>query len=127
MSRDQVIALLGEPNEQQELSEEILDAEALVFHYDGIECSLFFDLKKEGKLSSIEIAHQDTILFETKVFDLNEKEITSLFRSKGYLLRDTETHPWGEKRLSFDEAGIECYFEHNRLSLIQCEAAYGTL
>ena len=31
------------------------------------------------------------------------------------LLYETEQHDWGEKRLSFDEAHIDFYFEKNKL------------
>jgi hypothetical protein len=123
----QIIEWLGPPSEEQDLQEDLLDAHSLVYHYHDLDCSFFFDLKNHSKLVSLEISHPDTVLYETKVIGLSEKEITTLLRTKGFILRDSETHPWGEKRLSFDEAGLDCYFEHGKLCLIQCDAAYGSI
>ena len=39
-------------------------------------------------------------------------------KQHNYILTDTEKQDWGEKRLSFDEAGLDCYFENGRLSSI---------
>ena len=35
-----------------------------------------------------------------------------------YILTDSEKQEWGEKRLSFDEAGLDCYYENGRLTSI---------
>jgi len=36
-------------------------------------------------------------------------------KAHNYLLTDTEIQDWGEKRLSFDDAGLDCYFENGKL------------
>jgi hypothetical protein len=36
-------------------------------------------------------------------------------KSHTFQLSDTEQQEWGEKRLSFDEAGLDCYFENNKM------------
>ncbi len=61
------------------------------------------------------------ILWGHKIFELNEKQIIDLFKSKGISDFETELHEWGEKRLSFDEANIDFYFEKSKL----CSINYG--
>ncbi|MCE3278396.1 MAG: hypothetical protein K0S44_587 [Bacteroidetes bacterium] len=41
-----------------------------------------------------------------------------LFKSQNYTLYETEVHEWGEKRLSFDDANIDFYFERDKLTSI---------
>ena len=38
-----------------------------------------------------------------------------LLTNKGYKDIDTETHEWGEKRVSFDDAQVDFYFENGEL------------
>ena len=57
----------------------------------------------------------DTLLLNTKLFNLREKELIDFMKLHGYGLSDSETHEWGEKRVSFDSAGLDCYFENNKL------------
>jgi len=49
------------------------------------------------------------------IFNFTEKQVIGLFKDKGIYLFEQEYHEWGEKRLSFDEANIDFYFEKNRL------------
>lgn len=111
-------SLFGEPEETQTLTDEILDAESYVMHYWESGFSLFFDNLNERRFSSVEVDNEDTLLFGAKIFSLSEKQIVELMAANGYKLSDSETHEWGEKRLSFDEAGIDFYFENNHLQSI---------
>lgn len=56
--------------------------------------------------------------FQKKIFDLSEQELIELMKQHQFTLSDSEIQEWGEKRLSFDEAGLDCYFERQRLSSI---------
>ena len=110
--------IFGTPDETQVLTDDILDAESYVMHYWENGFSLFFDNLDGRKFSSVEVDHEETLLFGVKIFGLNEKTITTLMNENGYQLTDSETHEWGEKRLSFDSAGIDFYFENNKLQSI---------
>ena len=114
-SKENVVKKFGDPEEIQNLSDDILNNHSLVYHYWEHGFSIFFDTNKNQSFCNVEIDNKETILFETKIFSLKEKEIISLLSQNGYPLSDTEIHQWGEKRISFDSAGLDCYFENNRL------------
>src|SRR5690606_33257588 len=114
-TKENAAIFFGEPEEIQNLSDDILNNNSLVYHYWNSGFSLFFDTNKEQAFCSVEIDNKDAILFDTKIFALKENEITELMQKNGYELTDTEKHNWGEKRLSFDAAGLDCYFENNKL------------
>ncbi len=111
-------ALFGKPEETQTLTDDIFDTESYVMHYWEQGFSLFFDNRKGQCFSSVEVDNCDTLLFGARVFSLNEKDLTALMVQNGHKLSDAESHDWGEKRLSFDTAGIDFYFENNKLQSI---------
>ncbi len=108
----------GKAEETQELNDDILETSCTVLHYWDSGFSLFFDNKQSKKFSSVEVDNEETRLFTHKVFDLKEKEMVEVMKDNGFALSDSEQQEWGEKRLSFDEAGLDCYFENGKLSSI---------
>jgi hypothetical protein len=114
-SKETAQIVFGEPQEIQVLNDDILSNNTLVYHYWDQGFSLFFDMNRNNAFSSVEIDNKDTMLFDLKLFSLKEKEIIELMKQNGYQLSDTEIHQWGEKRISFDDAVMDCYFENNRL------------
>jgi hypothetical protein len=113
--KDTVMKVFGEPEEIQNLTDDILNNNSLVYHYWEYGFSIFFDTNKEQTFCNVEIDNRDTLLFDAKLFSLREKEIVELMQQNGYELSDSEMHQWGEKRISFDSAGLDCYFENNKL------------
>lgn len=116
-------ALFGPPEETQTLNDDILNTTSFVMHYWSNGFSLFFDANKGSSLNIVEVDNPETILFGAKAFSLKEPELVELLKLKGYKLTDTERHEWGEKRLSFDDAGLDCYFENGKLSTISFSAS----
>lgn len=114
-SKDTAVEIFGQPEEIQNLTDDILNNNSMVYHYWNEGYSLFFDTNKNQTFCSVEIDNRETLLFNIKIFTLKEKEIVELMKQKGYALTDSEVHKWGEKRISFDEVGLDCYFENNRL------------
>ena len=108
-------ALFGEPNEVEELVDELLGEKSTVYHYWDKGFSLFFKNDKNKGLHCVEVDNVDAILFGEKLFLLKEEEIKDLFKKNAFPLSETEQHPWGEKRLSFDEAFADLYFEKGKL------------
>ena len=111
-------ALFGAPEETQSLIDDILDTSSFVMHYWSRGFSLFFDVNNDKSLHIVEVDNPDTVLFGKKVFSLKEPELIELLKENGFKLSDSEKHEWGEKRLSFDEAGLDCYYENGKLSTI---------
>ncbi len=111
-------SLFGVPEEIQSLTDDILDTSSYVMHYWSRGFSLFFDVSKNKSLHMVEVDNADTQLFGVAVFNLKEPELIELLKTNGFKLTDSERHEWGEKRLSFDEAGLDCYYENGKLSTI---------
>ncbi len=107
--------IFGEPDETENLLDDILNNNSFIMHYWEKGYSLFFDANSNYAFTSVEIENEETILFNTLVFDLKENEIIELFKANGYKVSDTETHNWGEKRISFDDILVDLYFEKGRL------------
>ena len=104
--------------EESEVMDDIEDCQSIVWHYWESGFSLFFDENNNQLFCCVEIDNKNVVLWEEKIFSLNEKQIIELFKKKGYSIFETEVHEWGEKRLSFDEMNIDFYFEKNKLSSI---------
>jgi hypothetical protein len=109
--------ILGKP-EETEVLDDLDDCQSIVWHYWEQGFSLFFDENNNQLFGCVEIDNEETLLWGKKVFSMSEKEIIELFKSKSYSLYETEVHEWGEKRLSFDAANIDFYFEKNKLTSI---------
>ena len=104
--------------EETELLDDIEDCQSTVWHYWDRGFSIFFDESNNQLFCCVEIDNSDVQLWGQKIFEMNEKDIIGLFKNKGISVFETEQHEWGEKRLSFDEANIDFYFEKNKLSSI---------
>ena len=114
-SKEEAVLVFGEPEEIQNLTDDILNNNSMVYHYWNEGYSLFFNTNQNQSFCSVEIDNKEVLLFETRLFALKEKEIIDLMKQHGYQLSDSEVHKWGEKRISFDEAGLDCYFENGKL------------
>ena len=110
--------VFGKPEEIQVLDDNILETSCTVYHYWDSGFSLFFDNKNSMKFGSVEVDNEDTLLFGKELFSLNEQQLIDLMKEHNYTLTDTEKQDWGEKRLSFDEAGLDCYFENGKMSSV---------
>jgi hypothetical protein len=119
-SQQDCINLLGQADKDQILEEPILQTKHLVLHYHTLDLSLYFDLNKASILCSFECSNPSATINNTPVFTMDEKALAAFMKSCGYSLSETEQTTWGEKRLGFDEAGIDAFFEHKKLNLLQC-------
>ena len=88
---------------------------AIVWHYWDRGFSLFFDETGKQVFTCVEIDNEEAMLWGVHIFNMSEEEIVSLFKSKGFKEVDSEVHEWGEKRVSFDDALVDLYFEAGNL------------
>jgi hypothetical protein len=112
------LKLFGEPEETENLKDDVLNTNSLVYHYWKKGFSLFFNANSNLIFTCAEIDNTESLLFGEKIFELSEEEIVKLFEKNGYKMTETEDHEWGEKRVSFDDALIDLYFENDELSSI---------
>ena len=121
-------SVFGKPDETEDLFDELLNEKSLVCHYWDKGFSLFFKDDKEKTFTCAEVDSKDSVLFGKMVFEMNEKQVTELFKENGFALSESEQHTWGEKRLSFDDAFADLYFENGKLISINfCVAETPTL
>ncbi len=114
-STEQALHIFGEPEEQEDICNDLMQTKSLVFHYWEKGISLFFNSNSQLHFTCAEIDHPNTILFGQRIFELSKDEIIHLFAKNNYNLSETEEHEWGEVRLSFDDALIDLYFENELL------------
>ncbi len=113
---ENVEKLLGKPGEIENLGEEAdEDLDTILWNYDKEGLSVFFEGKNNHVLSCFETDNRDVTLFGKKLFEMNEEEITKLMNQEGLTQIDSEVEEWGEKRVSFDEALIDFYFQDGKL------------
>ncbi len=114
----QAVKQFGEPDEKEELTDELLNEKSTVYHYWKTGFSLFFKDDENKGLHCVEVDNKEAVVLGEKIFLLKEEEIKALFKKNAYPLTETEQHAWGEKRLSFDEAFADLYFENGKLTSI---------
>lgn len=117
----QIVAQLGEPDDKEEIKDEDM-GDSMIYHYDDMELSLFFEVDEEPVLTQFETENRGITLFGKKLFDLNEAEIIKLMNDHDYDDMDTEMMEdeeyENEKRVSFDDALIDFYFDEGALTAI---------
>ena len=114
-TREEAQNFFGQPEEVECIESGDGDYKTEVWHYWTKGFSLFFDENVSFKFTCAEIDNKEAELWGKKIFDLDEVEIVTLFNSKGFTEIDTEVHEWGERRVSFDDALVDMYFENKKL------------
>ncbi|MEW6469513.1 MAG: hypothetical protein AB1458_11335 [Bacteroidota bacterium] len=122
-TRQDAQSAFGKPDETETIESGDGEYKTEVWHYWKKGFSLFFDENVDYRFTCVEIDNRSATIWETPVFMLSETEIIDLFKSKGYKDIDSEVHEWGERRISFDDALVDLYFENNKLVSVN----YGVL
>lgn len=104
------------PPEETEKLEAIDGSVSLVWHYWRKGFTLFFDQDDGGRFTCVEVDNTVKLsLWDRPVFELNEAQLKKLFLAKGFSVVDEERQEWGEKRISFDDAMVDFYFENDKI------------
>src|SRR5690606_25038971 len=78
LTREEVEELIGEPEEIEESEEEDeFEHEAWNYWEDGY--SLYFDKEDDYRLSCIETANRDMLLWNERIFEMSQKQLVQLF------------------------------------------------
>ena len=116
-SSDEVAKYFGKAEEVEE-TEAVEEFKTIIWHYWSKGCSVFFDEENNLLFSSIEIDNRSAVLWGKPIFEMKEAEIVKLFKKNGFIEIDSELHEWGERRVSFDDAMVDFYFEDDALTSI---------
>ena len=114
----EIIKQFGEPEEIEELNDELLDDHVLVYHYWESGISFFFSTQRNNIFSSIETDNKNATLFGEKIFELSENDVITVFKKNNISVSEKEQHEWGEKRISFDAINMDMYFTNGKLNSI---------
>jgi hypothetical protein len=122
MTSKEVISFLGTPDDEELIAGEDDEEDILIYHYDEQDISAFFEGEEEKLLVNVETGNPEAELFGRKIFDMTEAEIVAMMAEKGYTDIDTETledeDSEREKRVSFDDAMTDLFFEEEGLTAI---------
>jgi hypothetical protein len=113
MPIEKIHSLMGEASEVENIYN-AADEPTTVLHYNNDGITLFFE-GEEPTLQCIDVSNEDCTLFDADIFNLSEKEIVKLVVEHKYLEQDVDTEDWGEKRVSFNDANIDFYFNKGEL------------
>ena len=113
-TKDEIVKIVGKPEESEELSEDD-EFYAVACNYWDEGYTLFFEGEDHAIFSCVETDNASSVLFGKQIFKLNEKDIVDLMKKNGFKELETEVETWGEKRVSFEDALIDFYFDHDKL------------
>jgi hypothetical protein len=115
-----VRALYGEPEEVEELESAIDgDVESIVWNYPDEGLNFFFDAANgEPTLSTIESDNLETVLFNSRIFNITRDNVVALMKENGYKDVEEDDETWGEHRVTFEDAQIDFYFADQELTLV---------
>ncbi len=114
----------GKPEETETL-EAIDGSVSLVWHYWSKGFTLFFDQARNNRFCCVEVDSSVPLkLWDLPVFTLNEPQLKDLCVKNGFKDIDEEHHEWGEKRVTFDDAMADFYFENGILVSVNYGVAF---
>ncbi len=114
VTSEHVIRILGEPEEIESIEDED-DFKTTILNYWDAGISVFFEGIDKSVVSCIETDISESTLFGKKVFDLNEKEIIDMMTAHGFEVAETDVDISGERRISYDDALIDFFFQEGQL------------
>jgi hypothetical protein len=114
---EKLTSFLGEAEEIEDIEDED-DFNTVILNYWSKGITVFFEGVEKSVIACFEIDNQEATLFGKRIFDLDEKEVIELMKENGFTEIDTEIEEEGEKRLSFDQALIDFFFEDDILAAI---------
>ena len=116
MSIDEVVALLGEPSNNEELEPMIEGgvSSSLLYDYDDLGVSICFEGESKMLVSSISTSDEDATLFGEKIYEMNRNQIIELMKKNGYKEFDEEEQE-GDTCLIYDELMLDFYFNEGEL------------
>ncbi len=130
-SREQVLALLGEPTEKERYSLSDSDNDMTeAWHYDELDLSLSFDEENNWKLSSAALSSPDYTIDGKALIGMKQADVISFLISKGWndIEEDEEvTMDNPENRLlHVDQASMSFWFENGELTEMQAGQYFNT-
>ena len=130
MTRDQVEALLGAPDEVEENVDidEDLDEAAEAWHYDELQMSASFDMEDDWRLGMMAISSEDATLNGKALIGLNRNQLLESLQDMGF--EDLVFEDWSDEEdedrhlVQSDASAINFWLEEGVLTEIQWGPRY---
>ena len=130
MTRDQVEALLGAPDEVEENVDidEDLDEAAEAWHYDELVMSASFDMEDDWRLGMMAISSEDATLNGKALIGLNRNQLLESLQDMGF--EDLVFEDWSDEEdedrhlVQSDTSAINFWLEEGVLTEIQWGPRY---
>lgn len=114
LTMEEVRTALGDADEV-DMNDEDEETDVVIWHYWDKGISIFFEQEAGFRFSCAEVNSTETVIWGKKVFTMNKEELKALFTEHNFKEIETETHEWGEERLSIIDAMVDFYFENGEL------------
>jgi hypothetical protein len=111
---ENVIRHLGQPEDLENI-EDVDNFNTVVLYYWEFGITVFFEGKGKSVVSCIEVENPQATMFGKTIFEMTEQDIIALMKEKGYELAEVEHETSGERRVSYDDAMIDFFFEDGDL------------
>jgi hypothetical protein len=114
-TQDEVKKYFGDPQEVESLPGEAGESAAEAWNYWDIGHTVFFESDSGNRCTCFETDSDEVTLFGKDVFVMSEDQIVKLMNDNGFKELDIEDEEWGERRVSFNDAVVDFYFEDDNL------------
>jgi hypothetical protein len=111
---DDVIKILGEPEDIENI-EDVDGFNTVILYYWEQGLTVFFEGREKSVIACIETENADSLMFGKEIFKMTEEDIIALMSTKGYHLEEVEMETTGERRVSYDDALMDFFFEGGHL------------
>ena len=118
MSLDEAVKVLGSPNYYEELSDmEETGNRSIYYEYEDLETKIYFEGITKSVAACFETENHDSVLYNTKVFELTRAEVKELMHENGFSELEEEDED-GEHRVSFEDAMIDFFFDGDKMTAV---------
>ena len=106
------------PNYYEELSDmEETGNRSIYYEYEDLATNIYFEGITKSVAACFETENDKSVLFGTKVFDLNLSQVIELMRENGFSELDEEDED-GEHRISFEDGMIDFFFDGETMTAV---------
>ena len=112
-SLDNVMTLLGKPQEIDSLEEDE-ELNILILHYWDMGFSIIFEGVTKQVIAGFETDHPDAEMYGKKVMGMTEEEVVNMMKEHGYAEYEKDIED-GDTRISYDDLLLDFYLKDGKV------------
>ncbi|MEI6576627.1 MAG: hypothetical protein WCO63_10660 [Bacteroidota bacterium] len=105
-----LIEYLGKPEDLETLEDED-EFSTLVLNYWDHRITVFLEGIEKQTISCFEIENDKALLYGHWAFNLKEEDVVRIMQEAGFSQLDIADEEWGERRVSFEDAMTDFFFD----------------